>query len=159
MKRELEKQLFDKAADVFMGLDVRGKPLVADIDPDSGEVVFYTDSEPPLSGEKKDNIIPFSPRAESGHTDTPETSQPPSDTGEKTKEAGEPQEDEGEEPPLDEEPPIESYDDIPGDGNNFPVPPQGLGMRIIIWDESMINKDGDVPMKWIEHRYIRLPTE
>lgn len=85
MKRQLERQLFDKAADVFMGVDVRGKPLVADHDPEDG-VVFYTDdSEPTVEavGKKNNDTLAEMGRLTPG-TEVPikgETPKPPLDSG------------------------------------------------------------------------------
>lgn len=45
IKRQLEKELFTKASDVLMGVNVHGKPLVADYE---DGVVFYTDDSPPI---------------------------------------------------------------------------------------------------------------
>jgi ATP-dependent Clp protease ATP-binding subunit ClpC len=47
LKRQLEKEFFSKAASVFMGVDILGKPLVAHYDEEAG-VEFYTDDSPPV---------------------------------------------------------------------------------------------------------------
>lgn len=42
MRKNLDRELFHKVADMFMGEDLTGRPIVADRE--EGETVFYTDN-------------------------------------------------------------------------------------------------------------------
>lgn len=59
----LEQEMFARAANAFMEVDLTGKPIVADYDDEEKKVVFYTDTEkptpPPSSGDMPQNVIPF----------------------------------------------------------------------------------------------------
>lgn len=66
LRRKLDSLLFDPAADVFQSIDVRRRPIVADVE--DGKVVFYTDvqrEEDPLPEvlfeEKKTQLPPKAP--------------------------------------------------------------------------------------------------
>jgi ATP-dependent Clp protease ATP-binding subunit ClpC len=57
MRRILEREMFAKAASAFMGVDITGKPLVADYEDD--QVVFYTDTDPEGDEELPSNVVLF----------------------------------------------------------------------------------------------------
>jgi len=79
LKRQLERDLFDKAADVFMGFDVTGRPLVADFDDDEQDVVFYTDELTLKEDGEKNKVLETVGREDVQRDISP--SEPPEDEG------------------------------------------------------------------------------
>lgn len=142
MKRELERKLFDKAADVFMGMDVLRRPLVADIE--DGETVFYTSDPEPIS----DMDTPIDLDEYRDRKNLPAPYDDPSESWEKKDDGGEDQS-----PPLDR--PDSHGSPSSGSGEK---PPVRLGLHIRIWDESMIDENGEVEYSAIDIRRLPLPN-
>lgn len=59
MRRQIDRELLEKLADVFMGMELSSQVVIADRDPQDNQTYFYTDHVPLLREEVQEENDPF----------------------------------------------------------------------------------------------------